>query len=161
MKAIRAKINKAKKENQSIVFKICVDGDLSIIADKFRIYKDIEFSKKYLLDYLKQVTNPEKIGFKYEFIEVEKLEYIRPSENLDFLKNYKIDGFDFEVTVKPYYRLDDPSILSGYDLFVTAKKDGVNIAGERLTMQRDLEKKLNYIMQLYYFNLYTNNNLIS
>lgn len=154
MKAIRAKINKAIKQGSNIEYSIYSDGVLRIASNTFTIYKDIEFSKKYLSDYLKKVSNPNKIGFTYIDKTIESIPYFKCSENLDFQKTINVDGFIFNITVKPYFRTDGS--ISGYDPYVEGFKNDLCIVSERLTMIRDLSCEINFAMRVYYFDLFDN-----
>jgi len=155
MKAIRAKINKAIKQGSDIDYSIYNDGTLRISSNTFTIYKDIEFSKKYLSDYLFKVSNPNKIGFTYINKDVESIPYFKPSENLDFQKTINVDGFMFEISVKPYYHLVTNEV-SGYDPYIKGYINGSCIVSERLTMIRDLQYKVNSSIRKYYFDLFDN-----
>lgn len=154
MKAIRAKVNKATKQGSNIEYNIYSDGTLRISANTFTIYKDVEFSKKYLSDYLKKVSNQNKIGFAYIDKSIESIPYFKCSENLDFKKIINIDGFIFNISVKPYFRIDGN--ISGYDPYIEGFKNDLCIVSERLTMIRDLSREINYAMRKYYFDLFDN-----
>lgn len=160
LKAIQAKIRKLEKEGKKLNYEINKNGDLSIIHDGYSILnKDIDFAKKYMPIYLKNVNNPEKIGFNY----IDKnitipFERFRPSENINFIKEWDIEEYHITVSVKPYFHMVTKQI-SGYDFYLDVDTNRKNIFSKRVTMYNNLPVDINYAIKSYLFDNYNNNNI--
>jgi len=155
LKNLLAKISKAKKQCFDLTYKIGTDGDLIVHSNGNLIfYTNIEFAKKYLKHILKEVSNPDKIGFEYTNTNIEKIEYFNKTENQNFKKVYNIDGFNFIVSVEPYFHLVTNEV-SGYDLWLDGFKEGQSIYSKRCT-SFSIGEPINIAMRNYYFNQYKN-----
>lgn len=110
-KAIRAKVNKAIKEGKQVEFLINYYGNLNIsCSGKFSETKPIDYAQKFLPDYLKKVSNPEKIGFTYNVLELDTTN-LRSRKNANGLLNEIISvtinentyALNVRITEKPFF----------------------------------------------------------
>lgn len=154
LKGLLAKIRKATKEKKILTYSINFRGNLVANADGFQIFqKDIEFSKKYLSHLLKQAENKEKIGFVYKQIDLKiPFERFFPRDNKDFKCNFIVDGFEVEISVKPYFHMITNEI-SGYDLFIEIPSI---LYAQRCAMYRDILANIVHAINKHKFNLYSN-----
>lgn len=162
LKSIQAKIRKQEKDGKNLEYEIYNNGDLLIKSDGFTIIdKDIDFAKKYMPNYLQKVKNPEKIGFEYKEKEINiPFDRFSPRENKDFVKQWKVDGYDVRVSVKPYHNSRTKEI-SGYDFYLDVEKQGKNIYSKRVTMYNNLASDINYAIRNHLFDKYNNNTQVA
>ena len=167
LKAIIAKLNKAKKENE-ILYKIDIFGSLvayynayNQINDKVynrEVYvfdKDIEFSKKYLKSYLKLVSNPDKIGFKYENKIIDLgIKSFLPRDNESFNQIINVSEVDFYISVIKTHR---PNGVYNYLFCIDSK-----FLNDKITFHsfNDIERKINNEIRKYKFENFNSIDLV-
>jgi len=166
LKAIQAKLNKAKKENE-IYFRINIYGYFEAyynttneLGDKvynreITIFeKDQDFAKKYLKSYLKLVSNPDKIGFNYEnkIIDLGVNRFIA-SENENFKKTIKVSEVDFNISVVKSLR-PDGKYNTMFCIESKFLKDKITFHGFN-----DIERKINYEIRKYKFENFNTKDL--
>ena len=154
MKALVAKVNKAKKEGTEIIFEILDNGEMACRHDRFILFgKSLDFSRKYLPMYLSKVVNPQKIGYVQFKTEIDLgFDRFMPRDNKDFQATLIVDNFTCFISVQPYFHTVTHEV-SGYDLYLQIPRIDVN---KRVTMYSGLKNKINWAINRYYFELYTN-----
>lgn len=147
MKAIRAKLNKAKKSSLEIDYFIDNYGNLRIMSSIFNISKDIDFSKKYLNDCLLLVSNPSKIGYK----KFELKNFIVPFDNCapkDFYKQKHILNVnDFKIIIE-----GTTCEKNNFYFEISVYKDNNLIDDRRFYMYNDISRTIQYIINKYLFD---------
>jgi hypothetical protein len=152
-KGIRAKINKARKENKVISFTNNCLGDIVVFFDdRSDIWLKKEFTKKYLPDYFANVTNPLKNDY-------------RPIDETNYNNCSHLDAKVFYIEPKSFLINDITIVISlgegkkldgtpnGSVLFQTYLiKNGTKISTDTTYMAKDINRQINYQLNTYYFN---------
>lgn len=151
MKALVAKANKAKKESE-IMFSILPSGKLLCEDSKNLLFTvNYEFAVKYMPQYLKLVSNPEKMGYVEKRTEIVlPFSKFMPRDNKDFVCSIICDKFNCEISVKPYFHMVTNEI-SGWDFYLDIPELNVS---QRVCMYSQITSKIEYEINNYYFNQY-------
>jgi len=161
-KAIRAKVNKALKEGKQVDFLINYFGKLNIFClGKFSEIKDMYFVKKFLPDYIKKVSNSEKIGFNYDSFNLDlsklkdrKNEFGLSNESFDIVINSNKYTLNVRITEKKFFsqkeNKENTLYKNEYDLTLNNELKETKEA----FLKSDLEYKFNLFISKNEFILF-------
>jgi len=159
-KALRAKVNKAKKENKTVTFENNCLGQILVSINNFSAaWLEKEFIKKYLPDFYNAIANPEKNNYtaiskaETEFIphiqeKAAAIEYFKMPLHFSF-KHIKFVIYTGQGTKSD--GTPNGSTDFNVDFFVNGK-----LANKTsMYMWRDLNHRINYSINEILFNQFS------
>ncbi len=152
-KAIRAKINKAIKDGKQVEFKnTCLGQILISFNGMSSIWLNYEFIAKYLPDYLPKILNPDKNNYPaIAEIEYNTQGHLEAKEFYKTAAKHKYNELDIIIYLTDGKKIDgtpNGSIVFTVDIL----KDRQTIATTSTYMAKDINSRINYQLNTYYFN---------
>lgn len=160
-KAIRAKVNKAKKEGKQITVENTIYGEIRVTINDFTAASVTpEFCKKYLPDFYTNISNPEKNGFT-----------ALPQDSVNF---HTLTGVEGAKQARELYKTPQTFNVQQYAVIVGLKEgktlagefngsylfdiniylDGKHIGNDATYMARDINMYACYLINKYQFDQY-------
>lgn len=152
-KGIRAKINKAIKENRTVTFENNVLGNILVsFSGTCSLWLNKDFVIKYLPDYFAKVINPDKNNYTaIPEIEYNTQGHLEAKEFYKTAAKHKYNELDIVIYLTDGKKLDgtpNGSVLFNADIL----KDGQTVATTSTYMAKDINSRINYQLNTYYFN---------
>lgn len=156
-KGIRAKVNKARKENKIVTFENTYWGKIGVRAAGVGLTSvDKDFCKKYLPDFYKAIINPDKNEFQpITGVNICTVSHTEAKQYFSTPKTYQLTGSDYNFGIKIYLtegkKMDGSP--NGSSLFtIDILNAGQIVANESTYMARDINMKIEYMANEYRFN---------
>lgn len=152
-KGIRAKINKANKENRIVTFENNVLGNILVsFSGTCSLWLNKEFVSKYLPDYFDKIVNPEKNDYTAIPETVYNTQgHLEAKEYYKTSAKHKYNDLDIVIYLTDGKKLDgtpNGSVMFNVDIV----KDGQTVATTSTYMSKDINSRINYQLNTYYFN---------